>query len=142
MWHAAKANEKKIKELMIDHKRRAERRRAFYESRMGDPRQLLRVIGSSTKLYPDVDQYYYHANTSNLMPWQGDPDIRIDRFDGRALLEYLPDSARRSSSGSNGVQDALADELNFERYHDLVEAERLEGDISIGLIRMGSLFFS
>lgn len=61
------------------------------------------------------------------MPWQGDPDIRIDRFDGRALLEYLPDPGRRSST----VKNTLADELNFERYHDLVEAERLEGDISI-----------
>ncbi|KAI9250900.1 hypothetical protein BDA99DRAFT_522177 [Phascolomyces articulosus] len=79
MWHEARANEKRIKELMVDHKKRAERRRAFYESRLGDPKQLLRVIGSSAKLYPDAEQFYYHENPGNLMPWQGNTDIRIDR---------------------------------------------------------------
>lgn len=74
---------------MVDHRKRAERRRAYYESRVniqwfqyiymrvftsinntknqiGDPRQLIRVIGSSTKLYPDAEQFYYHENPENL----------------------------------------------------------------------------
>ncbi|KAI9477124.1 alternative splicing regulator-domain-containing protein [Zychaea mexicana] len=123
MWHEARANEKKIKEIMVDHKKRAERRRAFYESRLGDPKQLLRVIGSSTKLYPDAEQYYYHENQDNLMPWQGNTDIRIDRFDGRSLLDFVPE--KQTKQRFPNKEQHMMDELNFERYHDLVEAERL-----------------
>ncbi|KAI8138553.1 alternative splicing regulator-domain-containing protein [Fennellomyces sp. T-0311] len=107
---------------MVDHKKRAERRRAFYESRLGDPRQLLRVIGSSTKLYPDAEQFYYHENADNLMPWQGNPDIKIDRFDGRSLLDFVPEKTQAKQQSDQHMMD----ELNFERYHDLVEAERLQ----------------
>ncbi|KAG2224265.1 hypothetical protein INT45_000296 [Circinella minor] len=124
MWHEARANEKRIKELMVDHKKRAERRRAFYESRLGDPKQLLRVIGSSTKLYPDAEQFYYHENQDNLMPWQGNTDIRIDRFDGRSLLDYVPEKKTKQTMPVK--EQHMMDELNFERYHDLVEAERLK----------------
>jgi hypothetical protein len=31
MWHEARKQEKKIRCIMIDHKRRAERRKVFYE---------------------------------------------------------------------------------------------------------------
>ncbi|KAG0191235.1 hypothetical protein DFQ28_000676 [Apophysomyces sp. BC1034] len=125
MWHEARANEKRIKELMVDHKKRAERRRAYYDSKIGDPHQLLRVTGSATKLYPDAEQFYYHENTNNLMPWQGDPDVRIDRFDGRSLLDYIPESNSRARNEQSQEDRDLADDLNFARYHDLVEAERL-----------------
>ncbi|KAI9303709.1 alternative splicing regulator-domain-containing protein [Cunninghamella echinulata] len=124
MWQEAKANEKRVKELIADHKRRAERRRAYYESKLGDPKQLLRIIGSTVKLYPNAEQYYYHENTNNLMPWQGDTNIKIDRFDGRSLLDYIP---KYENIKIEEEEDDFSDreELNFERYHDLVEAERL-----------------
>lgn len=35
-------------------------------SQIGDPRQLLRIIGSNVKLYPNGEQYYFHENTNNL----------------------------------------------------------------------------
>ncbi|KAK4517372.1 exosome non-catalytic core subunit rrp40 [Mucor velutinosus] len=126
MWQEAKANDKRIRELMVDHRKRAERRRAYYESRLGDPQQLIRVIGSSTKLYPDAEQFYYHENPENLMPWQANPDIKIDRFDGRSLLDFVPDVNVGANLQNISREDReLADELNFERYHDLIEAERL-----------------
>ncbi|KAL0145877.1 alternative splicing regulator-domain-containing protein [Mucor lusitanicus] len=126
MWQEAKANDKRIRELMVDHRKRAERRRAYYESRLGDPQQLIRVIGSSTKLYPDAEQFYYHENPENLMPWQANPDIRIDRFDGRSLLDFVPEANVGANLQNISREDReLADELNFERYHDLIEAERL-----------------
>ncbi|KAI8377168.1 alternative splicing regulator-domain-containing protein [Choanephora cucurbitarum] len=121
MWQEAKANDKRIRELMVDHKKRAERRRAYYESRLGDPLQLIRVIGSASKLYPDAEQFYYHENTDNFMPWQANPDIKIDRFDGRSLLDYMPTTSKHQDN----KEDDMTDELNFERYHDLIEAERL-----------------
>ncbi|CAO3701916.1 unnamed protein product [Rhizopus stolonifer] len=118
MWQEAKANDRR--DLMANHKRRAERRRAYHESRLGDPQQLLRVIGSSLKLYPDAEQFYYHENPENLMSWQGNPDIKIDRFDGRSLLDFAPDPAQSSRENNED-----SDELNFERYRDLIEANRL-----------------
>lgn len=31
MWHEARKHEKKIRGIMVDHKRRAERRKMFYD---------------------------------------------------------------------------------------------------------------
>lgn len=33
---------------------------------MGDPKQLLRIVGTAVKLYPDADQFYQHENVKNL----------------------------------------------------------------------------
>ncbi|KAI8077015.1 alternative splicing regulator-domain-containing protein [Thamnidium elegans] len=118
---------KKIKELMVDHRKRAERRRAYYESRLGDIQQLIRVIGVSSKVYPDAEQFYYHENPDNLMNWQGNQDIKIDRFDGRSLLDFVPDASRGYGNIPKEERE-MQDELNFERYHDLIEAERLNAD--------------
>ncbi|KAL7335513.1 hypothetical protein PS15p_200973 [Mucor circinelloides] len=127
MWQEAKANDKRIRELMVDHRKRAERRRAYFESRLGDPQQLIRVIGSSTKIYPDAEQFYYHENPENLMLWQANSDIKIDRFDGRSLLDFVPEANVGANLQNISREDReLADELNFERYHDLIEAERLD----------------
>lgn len=78
------------------------------------------------------------------MPWPVDPDIRIDRyatkqplhimilttclfrFDGRSLLDYIPGPYTKQDFATKEDKD-IQDELNFERYHDLVEMERLEG---------------
>lgn len=127
MWQEARANDKRIREIMVDHRKRAERRRAYFESRLGDPQQLIRVIGVSSKVYPNAEQFYYHGNIENLMPWQGNEDIRIDRFDGRSLLDYIPESNNRRGGylETSREDKEMADELNFERYHDLIEAERL-----------------
>ncbi|GAA5813529.1 hypothetical protein MFLAVUS_007007 [Mucor flavus] len=109
---------------MVDHRKRAERRRAYYESRLGDIQQLIRVIGVSSKVYPDAEQFYYHENPDNLMNWQGNQDIKIDRFDGRSLLDFVPDASRGYGHIPKEERE-MQDELNFERYHDLIEAERL-----------------
>ncbi|CAO3643151.1 unnamed protein product [Cunninghamella blakesleeana] len=57
------------------------------------------------------------------MPWQGDTNIRIDRFDGRSLLDHIPKYDDTKIEEEEDYSDR--EELNFERYHDLVEAERL-----------------
>ncbi|CAG8525525.1 9903_t:CDS:10 [Ambispora gerdemannii] len=125
MWHAARQQEKKIKVLMVDHKKRAERRKAYYESRLGDPSQLLRLTGTAIKLYPDAEQHFYYENPEkSLMTWEGDEDTRIDRFDGRSLLDYLPaDFPSVNQQMPNDERD-IQEELNFERFRELVENER------------------
>ncbi|KAF9126140.1 hypothetical protein BGW39_006852 [Mortierella sp. 14UC] len=60
MWKTVAKEEKRIKELTESARRRAQRRRAFYDSRLGDPTQLLRVSGTATRLdsglRPDRDE--------------------------------------------------------------------------------------
>lgn len=52
----------------------------------------------------------------------------MNSFDGRSLLDFVPEtSTRRGFSDISKEEREMADELNFERYHDLIEAERLNG---------------
>jgi arginine/serine-rich splicing factor 16 len=41
MWHQQRKEEKRIKGLMVDKRRRAERRRDYYEKIKMDPNQFL-----------------------------------------------------------------------------------------------------
>jgi len=124
MWHSARKQEKKVYAIMVDHKKRVERRKAYYESKLGDPSQLLRIVGSAVKIIPDAESYYYHENLDNLMQWQGDKEVKIDRFDGRTLLDFISEVPPNPNFKSE--DDTIQEELNFERYADLINNERLQ----------------
>ncbi|KAF9928473.1 hypothetical protein BGZ67_006961 [Mortierella alpina] len=120
--------ERRVKELMDGAKRRAQRRKAFYDSKLGDPMQLLRVSGSSIRLVTNPETYAHNEDPKSLMPWASDPAIKIDRFDGRALLDYLPSTT--PAMIESGLQlerdeDGIGNELRFERWHDLADKYRL-----------------
>ncbi|KER23430.1 hypothetical protein T265_08700 [Opisthorchis viverrini] len=87
MWQEARRQEKHIRTLMVDYKRRAERRRDYYERIKQDPIKFLRVYGRPSKLHLDSEIVKAAENPNNMMPWVGDPSILIDRFDARANLE-------------------------------------------------------
>ncbi|KAG2172471.1 hypothetical protein INT44_006644, partial [Umbelopsis vinacea] len=113
-----------IKELMVDHRKRAEKRRAYHDSKIGDPKQLLRIVGAAVKLYPDAEQFYQHENVKNLLNDRLCSFI-FKSFDGRALLDSVP--SKSHPPVTEPWQDReIADELNFERFRDLVEVDRLE----------------
>lgn len=63
---------------------------------------------------------------TDLVYWR----IEKHSFDGRALLEYLPSRADPIALETRQDRD-VADELNFERYRDLVEVDRLEGELQL-----------
>jgi len=44
MWFEARKQEKKIRVIMIDHKKRAERRKQFYEKIVSDPICLFNIL--------------------------------------------------------------------------------------------------
>ncbi|KAG0360184.1 hypothetical protein BG005_011329, partial [Podila minutissima] len=128
MWKSVAKEEKRVKDLFGDAKKRAQRRRAYYDSKLGDPMQLLRVSGKATKLVTNPESYSFNEDPKNLMPWASDPAIKIDRFDGRALLDYLPtETPAMVDSGlrMERDEDGIGDELRFERWFDLVEKSRL-----------------
>ncbi|KAJ3128792.1 hypothetical protein HK098_003558 [Nowakowskiella sp. JEL0407] len=109
---------------MSDHKQRAERRKKFLESRLIDPTLLLRITGSSIKPIPNAEQFYYHENQDNLSKWGGDNETLIDRFDARALLDFIPE-LRPNDVNKDAEEEEVEEELQFERFRDLVENKRL-----------------
>ncbi|KAF9584967.1 hypothetical protein BGW38_004450 [Lunasporangiospora selenospora] len=128
MWKTVVKEEKRIKDLLENTRRRAQRRRAYYESRLGDPMQLLRVSGTASKLVTNPEMYSFHEDSDNLMPWPGDSSVKIDRFDGRALLDFLPSDPRPMVESGLRIErdeDGIGDELRFERWQDLVDKARL-----------------
>ncbi|KAG0252342.1 hypothetical protein BG011_007025, partial [Mortierella polycephala] len=128
MWKTVAKEERRIKDLLEDARRRAQRRRAFYDSKLGDPIQLLRVSGVALQLVTNPENHAHNEDAKNLMPWASDPSVRIDRFDGRALLDYLPSTTLAMIE--SGVQperdeDGVGNQLRFERWHDLADKARL-----------------
>ncbi|VDP32987.1 unnamed protein product [Schistosoma curassoni] len=122
MWQEARKQEKHIKTLMVDYKRRAERRRDYYERIKQDPIKFLRLFGRSSKLHLDSEVTKAAENPNNMMPWIGDPSIMIDRFDVRASLEHydtrVADDVKLSST--ERIEARLC---NYERYRCLIHNE-------------------
>ncbi|KAF9899709.1 hypothetical protein BX616_002885, partial [Lobosporangium transversale] len=120
--------EKRVKELLGNARRRAQRRRAYYDSKLGDPMQLLRVSGTAVQLVTNPEIYTFNEDMKNLMPWASDPSVKIDRFDGRALLDFIPTATQamiESGLKPDKDEDGIGNELRFQRWHDLVDKIRL-----------------
>ncbi|XP_059420287.1 CLK4-associating serine/arginine rich protein-like [Carassius carassius] len=90
MWQEARKHERKLRGMMVDYKRRGERRRQYYEKIKKDPAQFLQVHGQAYKIHLDSAVALAAESPLNMMPWQGDTSNMIDRFDVRAHLDYIP----------------------------------------------------
>lgn len=66
------------------------------------------------------------------MPWQGQTDTLIDRFDVRAHLDFIPPF----QSDDDDSVSAEERQANYERYRILVQNEFLGGDFVVVLIRV------
>ena len=117
MWHEARKQERKIRGIMVNYKKRAERRRAFYERMKTDPTTFLRIQGSNCKIHIE----HQNSDNINMMPWQGDKSVMIDRFDARAHLDYIPEPLFTQSDKS--MNSSEEKKLNYERYRTLVMIE-------------------
>ena len=119
MWQEARKQERKIRGMMVDYKKRAERRRDFYDKIRRDPAQFLQIHGRPLKVH--IDASVSQAAENCLMPWCGDKNSMIDRFDGRAHLDSLPvDSKEPEVEVTKEDRDA-----NYERWKTLVQSEFL-----------------
>eukprot|EP00798_Chlamydomonas_sp_ICE-L_P001559 gene1559-32941_t len=90
-YHEARAQVKNLKVATEANKRKAERRAEVADAQAEHPLNLLVVDGRSSKLHKNVEQYKATERQDGLIPWNGDQDNLIDRFDGRALLDFLVD---------------------------------------------------
>lgn len=106
--------------MMVDYRKRAERRRAFYERMKLDPTQFLRLYGQKCKIHIDPQLAAAGDGKSVMMPWQGDSNNMIDRFDVRAHLDMIPPQPPSSSIGPLMETDPEEHRLNYERYRTLV----------------------
>lgn len=124
MWHEARKHEKKIRGIMIDHRRRAEKKREFYESIRQDPALYLQIHGQQMKIY--IDPIISQAAESSLVPWMGNQTNMIDRFDARTNLDYIPTAGDVGGSMDNNILTSDQEcQLNYERFRNLVQNDFL-----------------
>ena len=131
-YHTARAHAKALKTFGEDNKRKAERRAEVANVQVAifnptaalsklllvllaaqsitraavtqaeQPLNLLRVDGRPSKIIRSDEQYRAIESTEGMLPWNGHVDNLIDRFDGRALLDFYreppPASLRRPKS--------------------------------------------
>ncbi|CAK8539732.1 unnamed protein product [Lathyrus sativus] len=124
MWHEARRSEKKVHDMMDAARKRAQRRAIYLAKRRGDPQQSIQVVGSRARAYRDDALYQATEDQQGLIPWNGKQDVLIDRFDGRALLDFIRDSGFRRVQEKSEEEEELEEFVNFERYRDLVKHRR------------------
>ncbi|KAF3438957.1 hypothetical protein FNV43_RR17232 [Rhamnella rubrinervis] len=126
MWHEARRSERKVHDMMDAARKRAQRRAVFLAKRRGDPQQSIQVVGSRSRMYRDDGLYQATQDQQGLIPWNGKQDILIDRFDGRALLDFIRESGSRHfrAQEKSEEEEELEEFVNFERYRDLIKHRR------------------
>lgn len=112
-------------DMMDAARKRAQRRAVFLAKRRGDPQQSIQVIGSRSRVYRDDGLYQATEDQQGLIPWNGKQDVLIDRFDGRALLDFIREPVKRLHAQKKSEEEEELEEfVNFERYRDLIKHRR------------------
>ncbi|KHN36226.1 CLK4-associating serine/arginine rich protein [Glycine soja] len=124
MWHEARRSEKKVHDMMDAARKRAQRRAVYLAKRRGDPQQSIQLVGFRSRTYRDDALYQATQDQQGLIPWNGKQDVLIDRFDGRALLDFVRDSSHRRAPEKSEEEEELEEFVNFERYRDLIKHRR------------------
>lgn len=119
MWHEARKQERMIRGMIVDYRRRAERRKDFYEKIKAEPTQFLQLHGRPCKVHLDPAIAAAGEGPAIMMPWQGDTNNMIDRFDVRAHLDYIPEVKYPDIP----PEDLCPEErqCNYERYRILAQ---------------------
>jgi len=125
MWHEQRKEEKRIRGMLVDRRKRAERRRDYYEKIKGDPNQFLQVHGTSIRVHLEPSIAIAADSPANMMPWAGDPKIIIDRFDARANLDIIPENSKLNKAEVSKEESKEMRQVNYERYRILIQNEYL-----------------
>ena len=98
-----------------------------------DPTQFLQVHGRQNKIHIDPQIAALADDPKTMMPWQGDGAVTIDRFDGRAHLDFIADhkpAAQDPAANDEDVVSGLTSkerrEVMYERYRILVQNDFLK----------------
>lgn len=120
MWQEARKQERKIRGMLVDYRKRAERRQCFYDKIKGDPTQFLQLHGRKCRVH--LDQSVAISAQKIMMPWNNQKDCLIDRFDVRATLEIIPPVQKQETEPELTSEER---QLNYERYRILAQNEFL-----------------
>ncbi|CAI9622565.1 unnamed protein product, partial [Staurois parvus] len=98
----------------------------------GKQQAELLVFGYACKVFRDDEKALYHEQGRHLIPWMGDNNILIDRYDGRGHLHDLSEYDAEHNSWNRNYNiseeeariEALCDEERYLALHtDLLEEE-------------------
>ena len=73
------------------------------------PQNILRVDGRTSRMKRNQEQYSAIESKQGMIPWNGQQDNLIDRFDGRALLDFYKEPDAQSNR-----QRKTEDEVELE----------------------------
>ncbi|GAX81785.1 hypothetical protein CEUSTIGMA_g9213.t1 [Chlamydomonas eustigma] len=121
-YHEARGHVKALKKIEVDNVRRAERRAEIQNAHAEHPLNFLSIDGRQMKLYKNKELHSSTEKGDGLIPWSVQPDVMIDRFDGRALLDLFRDydSETVLKKQRTAEEEKLQKILAFESYRDLV----------------------
>lgn len=82
------------------------------------------MFGYACKLFRDDEKAASIDSGNHLIPWMGDPSLRIDRYDGRGALHNLEDHVAKPGNGhrvdpTEGLSDVEEELCEEERYRSL-----------------------
>jgi arginine/serine-rich splicing factor 16 len=89
---------KGIKERSIVNKARNEAKRELEEAQSDAPLHAIRLDGRPCRLLRNDAQSYAQAQQEGLVPWGAQPDVLMDRYDVRALLDIYADPDPRRAA--------------------------------------------
>ena len=72
-----------------------------------NPLHALRIDGRAIKLHRNQDAYAAAETLASMIPWNGDTEKMIDRFDGRALLDFYKEPDPRTQHQKSEAEREL-----------------------------------
>ncbi|KAL4449357.1 hypothetical protein ABPG77_007001 [Micractinium sp. CCAP 211/92] len=118
-----------MKERSLVNKARNEAKREMAEAQADQPVHLLRLDGRAARLVKNDAAAYavQHNPEQGLVPWGAHPDVLIDRYDVRSLLDiYVEPDPRVWRHRQRSAQEVeLEEQLRFEAYRDLIRLKCL-----------------
>jgi len=124
MWAEARKHEKKVRGIVIDMRKRAERRRAHFDAVKEDPASFLRIHGNGIQIH--LSPSLAEQADSAMMKWNksGNDDDesgeQIDRFDVRANLDDVPVENKKDKKYDGAFSKDELSEIMYERYRELI----------------------
>ena len=66
MWHACRQQDKALKSMVVDHRKKAERKKEYFASKFQDPVQSLKITNCGMEVKKDSKAHGQNEASSNL----------------------------------------------------------------------------
>eukprot|EP00892_Ulva_mutabilis_P003868 jgi/Ulvmu1/1853/UM012_0009.1 len=116
-----------------DTKRRAERRAELAGQRLQEeaPLSRLQIDGRGCKIHRNTQEYENIEQMKVMVPWNGDQDCLIDRFDARSMLDFYRENKVTPKKTDEELE--MEERVAFEAFRDIVKLLRKGLKDSAGL---------